>query len=41
MDDMKKERARTGENMAILDKIITIDESVVLFHKPETKHQSR
>ncbi len=50
MDDIKKEGARTREDflamvrhhsMAILDNIVTMDESAILFHTPETKQQSR
>jgi histone-lysine N-methyltransferase SETMAR len=49
-EDMKKERVRTSEaflamvrrrSMAMLDNIVTMDESAVSFHTPETKQQSR
>jgi hypothetical protein len=45
-DEMKKERVQTSEafsvmirhsSKAMLDNIVTMDESVVSFHTPETK----
>jgi hypothetical protein len=48
-DEMKKERVRTSElflamvrchSMLLLDNIVTMDESAVSFHTPETKQQS-
>lgn len=48
-DDMKLERKRTSEALlamvrrrskAVLDNIVTMDESAVSFHTPETKRQS-
>jgi alkyl sulfatase BDS1-like metallo-beta-lactamase superfamily hydrolase len=48
-DDMKKEWVRTSElclamvhcrSMLMLDNIVTMDESAVSFHTPETKQQS-
>jgi hypothetical protein len=47
---MKNERVRTCESfmlllrrhsMAMLDRIVTMDESAVSFHRPETKQQSK
>jgi hypothetical protein len=49
-DEMKKERVRTSEAFlamvrrrfkAILENIVTMDESAVSFHTPETKEQSK
>jgi histone-lysine N-methyltransferase SETMAR len=48
-EEMKKERVRTSElflamvrrhSMSLLDNIVTMDESAVSFHTPETKQQS-
>ncbi len=49
-DDMKKERVRTNEeflrmvrchSMSMLDNIVTMEESAVSFHMPESKQQSK
>ncbi len=49
-EEMKKERVRTKEaflvmirrhSKAMLENIVTMDESVVSFHTPETKQQSK
>ncbi len=49
-DEMKKERVQTSEaflamvrrrSKAILENIVTMDESAVFFHTPETKEQSK
>ncbi len=49
-DDMKKQRVRTSEkflrkvlchSMSMLDNIVTMDESAVSFHTPESKQQSK
>jgi [histone H3]-lysine36 N-dimethyltransferase SETMAR len=48
-DEMKMERVRTSEallamvrrrSLAVLDNVVTMDESAVSFHTPETKRQS-
>jgi hypothetical protein len=47
-EDMKKEHVRTSEeflkmirhhSMSMLDNIVTMDESAMSFHMPETKQQ--
>ncbi len=49
-DDVKKERVRTSEeflrmvrhhSMSMLDNIVTMDESAVSFHTPESRKQSK